>query len=366
MTARIEYYKSHRADIEGALIDDAKSWLNSFNQGFDGVLRLDDNAHELPGAGKDKGKVAYMGSMRTNKGASYITLTIIFQRASVPNESYKGSRAIREQLWDNYKRCGNTHCFRPNATTIDVQLNRAAKAKHQSEAKREAAKKAANVKRDLAKYGGLSNDHQGNQAAYLTKKKLNDFIPRGSVRYGTDKHGDFTAIQLVNLESGKPVGIQRFYDRSIKDRKTNKDFTWGMVKSGACHILGEIDKDYAGLLTICEGYADGVVAHNRTQAPVIIGLDAGNLDAVTQAAKVKYTKADIVVICDNDAHKYDRVDNGGVLKGVEAAGKAGCKYIIPDFSGYDQSGKPKDLWDLWQLGGDEAVDALLNSPQESP
>jgi hypothetical protein len=194
------------------------------------------------------------------------------------------------------------------------------------------------------------------------------------VRYGSDKLGNYTAILLIKADSlGKParyrepVGVQRFYDRNIKGRKTNKDFTYGFTKKGACHLLGEIDKDYAGLLPICEGYADGVLAHTKAQVPVIVGLDADNVLVVAQAAAEQFPKATVMPICDNDAHKYKQgVDNGGVLKGVEAATKFGGKYVIPDFTGYDQSGKPKDLWDLWDLAGDEAVDKLLSNPQSPP
>jgi hypothetical protein len=55
-----------------------------------------------------------------------------------------------------------------------------------------------------------------------------------------------------------------------------------------------------------------------------------------------------------------------VLNGVQAAIETSGKYVIPDFTGLDQSGKPNDLWDLWHLGGDEAVDKLLSNPQSPP
>ncbi|MEN8174080.1 MAG: DEAD/DEAH box helicase family protein, partial [Chloroflexota bacterium] len=106
------------------------------------------------------------------------------------------------------------------------------------------------------------------------------------------------------------------------------------------------------------------VVYGITKAPVFIALDAYNLETVTQAIKAEYPKAQGVIICDNDAHKYAQdIDNTGVLNGVDAAKKAGYLFVIPDFSGLDSEGKPKDLWDLWALGGNEAVVALLNSPQ---
>jgi hypothetical protein len=140
--------------------------------------------------------------------------------------------------------------------------------------------------------------------------------------------------------------------------------------------LGEIDKDYAGLLPVCEGYADGVLAHTKAQVPVIVALDAGNVPVVAQIAKQQIPNAQILTICDDDSHKYrfyiengkqkGGYDNAGVLNGVQAAIETNGKYVIPDFTGLDQSGKPKDLWDLWDLAGDEAVDKLLSNPQNPP
>jgi hypothetical protein len=136
-------------------------------------------------------------------------------------------------------------------------------------------------------------------------------LERGTVRYGSDKDGNYTAILLIKADSlGKParyrepVGVQRFYDRIIKGRKTNKDFTYGFTKKGACHVLGEIDKDYAGLLPVCEGYADGVLAHTKAQVPVIVALDADNVPVVAQIAKQQIPNAQILTICDDDSHKY--------------------------------------------------------------
>ncbi|MEN8220540.1 MAG: hypothetical protein ABFS56_30160 [Pseudomonadota bacterium] len=334
-------------------------WVNSF--GYDSItfLDLDGRAHPLNTTGKDRGKVAYTGSINeARNGKPYVTVTVINQRASVKNESYTGSKDVIDRLWDDYK-SSNSMQKKHQKRAVRPQADA-------NKDKTEAAQKKRNVLRDKALFGRLSSDPQGSQAVYLDAKGITGFIPHGKVRYGTDKHGDFAVIPLFNIK-GEFVGLQRFYDRNIKGRDTNKDFTWGLVKSGACHILGDIDKDYAEIVYICEGYADGVVVYGLTKAPVFIALDAYNLDAVTQAIKLEYPKAQGVVICDNDAHKYNEgVDNLGVLNGIDAAKKAGYLFVIPDFSSYEQSGKPKDLWDLWQLGGDKAVVDLLDAPQKVP
>ncbi|MEN8220634.1 MAG: hypothetical protein ABFS56_30645, partial [Pseudomonadota bacterium] len=358
LETRTAWYQSERGFIEDEIIKDATDWLNSL--GYETLTYLDLNGipHELKATGKNRGKVAYVGSINAAaNGKPYITLTVINQRASVPNESYANSSTIVDQLWDTHK----TNAPKPRIKKRDSKKNRV-----ETQEQKEARRKKENVLRDKALFGRLSNDPQGNQAAYLDDKGITGFIPRGKVRYGTDKHGDFAVIQLFNTK-GQFVGLQRFYDRKIKGRDTNKDFTWGLVKSGAYHLIGDIDKDYAGITYICEGYADGAVSYGQSTKPVFIALDAYNLDAVAQAVKAQFPKAQGIIICDNDAHKYDQgIDNGGVLRGVMAAINAGYQYVIPDFTGYDQSSKPKDLWDLWQLGGDEAVDALLNAPQTAP
>jgi hypothetical protein len=372
-TSFTDWVHNNRTQIEAALELAVIDWLKTQDVGFDdNFIDLDGNHHGLSGTGANKGKVSYCGSIQNGaKGVPYATCTVAFQRASEPNRTFKDSYEVVRQMWEDYK-TGNTHT-QQRVSNYQRDL-KAEKQLCSAKDKDEAAQKAASVKRDRARYGGLSNDPQGEQAKYLIDKNLIDLVARDTVRYGSDKHGDFAAIQLIKatdlskpVKNRQPVGIQRFYDRNIKGRETNKDFTWGFKKAGACHVLGQIDKDYDGLLPICEGYADGVIAHKFGQVPVIIALDKDNLDIVEQAVKEQFPKAQILTICDNDAHKYKQgVDNGGVLSGVKAAMNAGGKYVIPDFSGYDQSGKPKDLWDLWDLGGDEAVIKLLNEPQEPP
>ncbi|MEN8173632.1 MAG: plasmid replication protein, CyRepA1 family, partial [Chloroflexota bacterium] len=352
---KAEWYKDENGFIKGELIADATDWVNSL--GYDSITYLDLNgeAHELNATGRDRGKVAYIGSINEAiNGKPYVTVTVINQRASVPNESYTGSNEVVDRLWDDYQ-SNNSTPKKPKKRTV----------RQRPKEQTEAEKKKRNVLRDKALFGRLSLDPQDTQAAYLIAKEILGFIPRGKVRYGHDKQGNFAAIQLFDVSGREFKGLQRFYDRNIKGRDTNKDFTWGLVKKGACHILGDIDKDYAGIVYICEGYADGTVILALTSAPVFIALDAYNLDAVTQAVKAEYPKAQGVVVCDNDAYKYAQgVDNTGVLRGVEAASKAGYQFVIPDFSGWDNESKPKDLWNLWKLGGDEAVEALLNSPQK--
>ncbi|MEN8217441.1 MAG: hypothetical protein ABFS56_13950, partial [Pseudomonadota bacterium] len=256
------WYEEDSGFIKSELIADATDWLNSF--GYESITYLDLNGlpHELKATGRNRGKVAYVGSINAaTNGKPYITLTVINQRASVPNETYKNSGEIVNQLWNNR-----------NSLNPQPRKKRTVKPQRiETQEQKEARRKKENVLRDKALFGRLSNDPQGNQAAYLDDKGITGFIPRGKVRYGTDKHGDFAVIQLFNTK-GQFVGLQRFYDRKIKGRDTNKDFTWGLVKSSAYHLIGDIDKDYAGITYICEGYADGAVSYGRSTKPVFVAL----------------------------------------------------------------------------------------------
>jgi hypothetical protein len=105
MPSKNDWYRDNRAYIESQILADASNWLHSFDQGFDGYLDLDGRPHELKGTGKDKGKVAYVGSINARpNGRPYISLTLINQHASVPNEVYKGSGEVVDSLWEDYKR----------------------------------------------------------------------------------------------------------------------------------------------------------------------------------------------------------------------------------------------------------------------
>jgi hypothetical protein len=379
---RKEFYETQLYSIRAALESDCIRWIEGlgYELATDGLVLDTPDAQKL--LGRDKGKAAYKGSHNTGRnGKPYLTLTIINHAHGGSRETYDGSKDVVDALWDEYRGSPTSQKNRKandkkiKAKAIERDTNTKAKAKD------EAARKAANVKREIAQFGGLSNDPQGSQAKYLIDKNLS--VERGTVRYGSDKFGNYTAILLIKADSlGKPeryrepVGVQRFYDRNLKGRNDNKDFTYGFTKKGACHLLGEIDKDYAGLLPVCEGFANGVVAHYRGQVPVIVALDAGNVPVVAQIAKEQIPNAQILTICDDDSHKYrfyiengkqkGGYDNAGVLNGVQAAIETSGEYVIPDLSGFDQSGKLKDLWDLWHLGGDAAVDKLLSNPQSPP
>ncbi|MEN8221591.1 MAG: hypothetical protein ABFS56_35675, partial [Pseudomonadota bacterium] len=157
------WYQDKRGFIEDTIIEDATDWLNSLGYETITYLDLNSESHELKATGKNRGKVAYIGSINAaTNGKPYITLTVINQRASVPNETYKNSGEIVNLLWENR-----------NTTNPKPRKKRAVKPRHiETQEQREARQKKENVLRDKALFGRLSNDPQNNQAAYLDDKGI--------------------------------------------------------------------------------------------------------------------------------------------------------------------------------------------------
>jgi len=55
------------------------------------------------------------------------------------------------------------------------------------------------------------------------------------------------------------------------------------------------------------------------------------------------------------------MDNVGIIKGIEAAQKSDFKIVIPQFGDYDCPHQPTDVSDLYALGGEQAIKALLKT-----
>ncbi len=321
-------------------------------------LELDGQAHGIKCLDKtNKGKIHYIGEQRNNtRYGDYPFIT-------VRTLAHSG---VTLGVFDGYKLFDNT--YKPQIQSPEqIQASQAKADIAKRKAKDDAKAKAANVKGDIERFSQLSPTPTNTQDKYLTDKKIESFLTFTDcdIRYGTDKNGQYAAILLINATTAKPVGIQKFYDHKIKDGTTNKMFTWGMSKNGACYQIGVIDES-THYIAFCEGFADAVVTHIVRSCPVVVTLDAGNIGQVTSTYKSQYPNAGGMVVCDNDAHKLDRMDNVGVLKGVAAAINSGYDYVIPNFLGYDQSEKPTDLWDLWSLGSNKAVEQLFNNVKKPP
>lgn len=148
---------------------------------------------------------------------------------------------------------------------------------------------------------------------YLQKKGLLEY-KGADVRFGKDKHGNFIALLIQDID-GNQRGIQKIYDNG------GKFFTKGMKKEG-CYIL--IDGNPNAII-ICEGFATGMSLHLTTSNTVFCALDAHNILSVALAIKswleTTQTKSLVTIAADNDLKLLTdkNQQNIGIIKAKEAA-----------------------------------------------
>lgn len=183
-------------------------------------------------------------------------------------------------------------------------------------------------------------------------------------RYGHNHRGDWLGVKLLSAYTDQALGVQRLYN----DEDRTKRFSKGLPKKQGVPYVVIGDLDTASVLYFCEGYADvlwikqGIKRDNA----VLFCLDKDNLIAVVGAMRERFPTKPFQIVCDNDAFKLDRTDNGGVLAGLEAARRYDATYVIPEFQGLDLSTHPTDISDLAKLAGLEAVKKLLAEPKRVP
>jgi putative DNA primase/helicase len=118
---------------------------------------------------------------------------------------------------------------------------------------------------------------------------------------------------LANLQFIQPDGAKRFLK--------------GGRKQGCCWRIGPAQG--AGTLCIAEGYATAASIHEATARPVLIAFDAGNLQAVAEAARKLHPEADIILCADHD------LSGKGQRGAALAALAVGGKVAMPETPGQD-------------------------------
>ncbi len=101
-------------------------------------------------------------------------------------------------------------------------------------------------------------------------------------------------------------------------------------KSGTCFLLGSAyDLDATTPICLAEGFATGASIHMATGCPVFVCWDAGNLVKMAPAIRHSFPDQLMLVCGDND---HQTKDNPGIKKARDAAAKACCGFVVPDFS----------------------------------
>ena len=190
------------------------------------------------------------------------------------------------------------------------------------------------------------------------------------VRKGLDKRGlenirysDFGMLMPLRDVEGKIWSMQIIKDDGQKIMM--KDGR----KRGNFFVIGEDKLEKSDTIFISEGLATGGSVYKAVKSPVVVAVDAGNLEDVTRNIQAKYPDKELIVAADNDcwkkykntyARKKDRAkDKDDVNKGLDVAKKIekdlGIKYIFPEFRGEYSGAKNTDFNDLAKLSGDKEV-----------
>lgn len=278
-------------------------------------------------------------------------------------------------IFNNFKNGGYTEVFNSYETTQEwLSSNRTIR--HQSTPRFATARKFKLTGQQIAQKKQQSVRYDTEQLwpslSPIPNRSLEYYQEKGiplewlgnQVRFGNDadhpfialseKRGDYAAVLVRSMINNQPLGIQRIYADGTKR------FTWGLDKSQVPYIrISSFDKNQP--VNFLEGLADGLILHQALNQPVIVALDANNLQAVVTQFHQRFPQRKGYVWADNDQWKYDRADNVGIIKGMAAAQATGYQIVIPQFTDYDCSNRPTDLSDLFKLGGLQAIQNLYRS-----
>ncbi len=180
---------------------------------------------------------------------------------------------------------------------------------------------------------------------YLQRKQIK---PCAGLKAGMWQQRQKPDCLLIPMRDGDGVlwNIQAIFPTKDDDLGRDKDFLYGGRKQGLYFSIGKPD----GVICICEGFATGASIYEATGYAVAIAFDAGNLEAVATAIRVKYPAVKIIICADHDQFKDS---NTGVDKATKAAAAIGAEVAIPEFTNLETM--PTDFNDLHCLEGLEAV-----------
>jgi putative DNA primase/helicase len=83
-----------------------------------------------------------------------------------------------------------------------------------------------------------------------------------------------------------------------------------------------------GALIVCEGFATGASIHECTGHAVAVAFNAGNLEAVAVALRIKYPDLKIIIAADDD---HQTLGNPGLTKATAAVKAACASLAVPVF-----------------------------------
>lgn len=166
------------------------------------------------------------------------------------------------------------------------------------------------------------------------------------IRKGIKAHGArlHNGALVIPIRDGSELHSLQFIQADGEKR-----FLTGGRVAGCYFAIGN-PKDSAALY-IAEGFATGATIYEATGYPVAVAFNAGNLEAVAQSLRAKFSDVTLIICADDDVTTEG---NPGLTKGTVAALAVGGKLAVPVF-GADRPKFATDFNDMARHCGAESV-----------
>jgi P4 family phage/plasmid primase-like protien len=187
---------------------------------------------------------------------------------------------------------------------------------------------------------------------YATLKKITPYC----ARFGKNPHGlPSIILPLVNFE-----GIIRSlqFISVGEDGTVYKTFLEGGEKKGNYMLLGNIQDGKT--IQVAEGYATACDCYKATGSATVVAFDCGNLTEVVPKLRQRYSRSEIIICADDDAH---RPNNPGRTAALEVASQYGCKVALPKFPDSHKESNLTDFNDLAQIVDIQEAKKQIESAQ---
>ena len=140
-----------------------------------------------------------------------------------------------------------------------------------------------------------------------------------------------------------------------------KGFEPNGKKEGNFFIIGAKNIQDVEIPIICEGYATGASIHEALKKPIIVAVDAGNLENVAKAINAQFPSKNIVIAADNDIQKEEAgKDNVGKMKAEAAAAAVNAILVVPKLTPDEIKKGYTDFNDISKSRGLDEVAKQIN------
>lgn len=144
-------------------------------------------------------------------------------------------------------------------------------------------------------------------------------IRKGIAPNGARIEGDMLVVAMRDT-AGTVHSLQTISPDGIKM------FMFGGRIKGCYFAIGKPN----GALIVCEGFATGASIYECTGHAVAVAFNAGNLEAVAVALRIKYPEVKIIIAADDD---HQTPGNPGLTKATAAVKAACASLAVPVFKG---------------------------------